>query len=246
MSKVKLYRGAIHSSGDIARGTFRKEIEDSKSVAMMKHGLKLMKSKTEYLNVGQPPVITMEQPLYALAKTKSSLMIQLKCQIKVLKRCSFKMKVLIMILNRFLKITLYQKGKIYKNFTDEVTVHIGPQNAERYFTMDRFHGRDRFGFWDQFSCDTVKGATEGISYHQNIKKNDTLLYFRKTICRVATVYYVGFGQTDKRASERAHKRLGGQTGEHASERSLARSPSLAAPLPGSPPFSSQCNKCDDS
>nr|CAD7413618.1 unnamed protein product [Timema poppensis] len=80
---------------------------------------------------------------------------------------------------------------IYKNFTDEVTVHIGPQNAERYFTMDRFHGRDRFGFWDQFSCDTVKGATEGISYHQNIKKNDTLLYFRKTICRVATVYYVG-------------------------------------------------------
>nr|CAD7434027.1 unnamed protein product [Timema monikensis] len=43
---------------------------------------------------------------------------------------------------------------IYKNFTDEVTVHIGPQNAERYFTMDRFHGRDRFGFWDQFSCDT--------------------------------------------------------------------------------------------
>nr|CAD7413619.1 unnamed protein product [Timema poppensis] len=43
--------------------------EDYKSVAMMKHGLKLMKPKTEYqyLNAGQQPVITMEQPL-ALAK----------------------------------------------------------------------------------------------------------------------------------------------------------------------------------
>ncbi|CAG2059355.1 unnamed protein product [Timema podura] len=41
---------------------------------------------------------------------------------------------------------------------------------------------------------------------------------------------LGFGQTDKRASERACKRPGGHTGECASERSLARSLSLAASL----------------
>nr|CAD7606737.1 unnamed protein product [Timema genevievae] len=72
---LRVYVFNITNAAEFQNGTDSKiklqevgPYEDSKSVAMMKHGLKLMKSKTEYLNAGQLPVITMEQPFYALAK----------------------------------------------------------------------------------------------------------------------------------------------------------------------------------
>lgn len=42
--------------------------EDSKSVAMIKHGMDVVKQATDYINVGQTPVIAFDQPLFALAK----------------------------------------------------------------------------------------------------------------------------------------------------------------------------------
>lgn len=81
---------------------------------------------------------------------------------------------------------LYQ---IYHNFTDEVTVYMGPGNGRRFFTVDQFHGSPRFGYWQNETCDSVQGATEGVTYHQYISKQDTLKYLRKTICRVTPLYY---------------------------------------------------------
>ncbi len=43
-------------------------IAPSLTVAMIRHSMDVIKSAVEHLNVGQTPVITFDQPLYALAK----------------------------------------------------------------------------------------------------------------------------------------------------------------------------------
>ena len=42
--------------------------EDSKSPAMIKHSMNIVKDVVEYLNPGQTPVCAFDQPLFALAK----------------------------------------------------------------------------------------------------------------------------------------------------------------------------------
>lgn len=66
---------------------------------------------------------------------------------------------------------------------------MGPENGRHFFTVDQFHGSSRFGYWKNETCDSVQGATEGVTYHQYINKQDTLKYLRKTICRVTPLYY---------------------------------------------------------
>ena len=79
--------------------------------------------------------------------------------------------------------------QIYEDFTDEVSVFIGPDNERRFFQMDRFHGNRNLGWWRGDRCDSVYGGTEGVSYHQGVRKEDELRYFRKTMCRVMPLYY---------------------------------------------------------
>ncbi|VVC37650.1 Hypothetical protein CINCED_3A019407 [Cinara cedri] len=81
---------------------------------------------------------------------------------------------------------LYQ---IYNKFTDEVTVFMGPENGERFFTVDQYHGKPSLGIWEDPKCDSLQGATEGVTYHQFVSKNDTLKYLRKTMCRVTPLKY---------------------------------------------------------
>ncbi|XP_075218703.1 scavenger receptor class B member 1-like [Lycorma delicatula] len=79
--------------------------------------------------------------------------------------------------------------QIYHKFSDEVTVYYGPHNGRRFFTLDQFNGESRLGYWQNETCDTVQGSTEGVTYHQGIRKNDTLKYLRKTMCRVTPLYF---------------------------------------------------------
>ena len=46
--------------------------EDSKSVAMLCHEMKIVKNAVNYLNPGQIPIVTADQPLYTLCKQKFS------------------------------------------------------------------------------------------------------------------------------------------------------------------------------
>lgn len=66
---------------------------------------------------------------------------------------------------------------------------MGPENGYRFFTVDQFHGSPRFGYWENETCDSVQGSTEGVTYHQSIVKTDTLKYLRKTICRVTPLHF---------------------------------------------------------
>ena len=43
--------------------------EESKSVAMIKHGMDVIMQATNHINEGQTPVLTFDQPLYTIAKT---------------------------------------------------------------------------------------------------------------------------------------------------------------------------------
>ena len=42
--------------------------EDSKSVAMITHEMRLIKESVNFLNPGQIPVVALDHPLYAIAK----------------------------------------------------------------------------------------------------------------------------------------------------------------------------------
>ena len=42
--------------------------EDSKSIAMIRHSMDVIKQAVQKLNLDQVPVITLDQPLYAIAK----------------------------------------------------------------------------------------------------------------------------------------------------------------------------------
>ena len=42
--------------------------ENAHSLAMVKHGMEVIIKATEHLNPGQIPVLTVDQPLYAIAK----------------------------------------------------------------------------------------------------------------------------------------------------------------------------------
>lgn len=66
---------------------------------------------------------------------------------------------------------------------------MGPENEQRFFTVENYHGKPNLGVWDDMKCDSVQGATEGVTYHQFISKNDTLKYLRKTMCRVTPLKY---------------------------------------------------------
>ena len=42
--------------------------ESAHTLAMVKHGINVIKQATEHVNPGQVPVLTVDQPLYAIAK----------------------------------------------------------------------------------------------------------------------------------------------------------------------------------
>jgi hypothetical protein len=85
--------------------------------------------------------------------------------------------------------TIITNFQIYEHFSDEVTVFTGLENSRRFFLIDKFRGTHRLGLWDGEECDSVYGASEGVSYPQFLTRNDTLLYLRKTICRATPLYY---------------------------------------------------------
>ncbi|CAH2101904.1 unnamed protein product [Euphydryas editha] len=82
-------------------------------------------------------------------------------------------------------------AQIYADFTDEVTVKIGPQwGHKNFFKIEKVRGLPHITGYDPNTCpDTLAGATEGVLYHQHLSKNESLLYFRKTVCKLMPLYY---------------------------------------------------------
>lgn len=80
--------------------------------------------------------------------------------------------------------------EVYRDFVDEVTVYVGVDNGHsKFFKIDKWRGGNGLGAWENETCDSVQNASEGVSYHQYVKRNDTIKYLRKTICRAFDLYY---------------------------------------------------------
>lgn len=90
-----------------------------------------------------------------------------------------------------MKVELFQ---MYMEPVDRLTIYIGTRWGDRrFFTLDNFQGKSSLPhFPNDSSClQTVKGSTEGLIYSQRLQKNSSLLYWRKTLCKVVALNYVG-------------------------------------------------------
>lgn len=81
--------------------------------------------------------------------------------------------------------------RVYSDFTDEMTVKIGPRwSHKQFFQIDRFHGEPQLPGYDPDECpDRIFGSTEGVMYAQRLQKDDVLLYWRKTVCKLMPLYF---------------------------------------------------------
>ncbi|KAL0858783.1 hypothetical protein ABMA27_011252 [Loxostege sticticalis] len=82
-------------------------------------------------------------------------------------------------------------ARIYADFTDDVTVKVGHQWGDRsFFQIDRFRGHPQLPGYDPEECpDRLYGSTEGVMYQQRLTKQDVVLYWRKTVCKVMPLYF---------------------------------------------------------
>ncbi|KAK5644000.1 hypothetical protein RI129_007845 [Pyrocoelia pectoralis] len=72
---------------------------------------------------------------------------------------------------------------VYEHFEHTVTSYMGTNNGHsRYFLIDKFDGSEYLPHHD---CkEKLVNSTEGVTYHQFLTKNETILYWRKTQCKV--------------------------------------------------------------
>ncbi|KAJ8706302.1 hypothetical protein PYW08_010928 [Mythimna loreyi] len=82
-------------------------------------------------------------------------------------------------------------ARVYADFTDEMTVKIGPQwGHKEFFQIDRFRGEPMLPGYDPEECpDRIFGSTEGVMYAQRLTKQDVLKYWRKTVCKLMPLYF---------------------------------------------------------
>ncbi|CAH0699547.1 unnamed protein product [Spodoptera exigua] len=82
-------------------------------------------------------------------------------------------------------------ARVYADFTDEMTVKIGPQwGHKQFFQIDRFRGQPQIPGFDPDVCpDRIFGSTEGVMYAQRLTKQDVLQYWRKTVCKLMPLYF---------------------------------------------------------
>ncbi|XP_063700813.1 lysosome membrane protein 2-like [Culicoides brevitarsis] len=82
---------------------------------------------------------------------------------------------------------------IYKNWSDHLNVKMGPKYpSSEFFHLLSYNYRTTVpGFkLEHGDCNaTILEATEGAIYPQRLTKNSTLFYWRKTLCRPATLFF---------------------------------------------------------
>ncbi|KAL3270704.1 hypothetical protein HHI36_021232 [Cryptolaemus montrouzieri] len=81
-------------------------------------------------------------------------------------------------------------SRIYDDFQDTVTVYIGTDRGdENYFLIDRYDGSEYLPGHGSSCQDKIMNSTEGVAYPQYLTKNSSLRYWRKTMCKVTTLYF---------------------------------------------------------
>lgn len=98
--------------------------------------------------------------------------------------------------------------QVYADFVDNVTVYIGPTfDHSKFFQIDKYDGSEYLTGFGNKCPQKIVNSTEGLSYPQYLTKNDTLRYWRKTLCRVGELIYASKYKKSYAKYEFAYKYL---------------------------------------
>lgn len=72
---------------------------------------------------------------------------------------------------------------------DFETVYTGETDVKLTGQLDTYRGSTKIPQWDS-PCGNIRGASDGTKFPGFIKPNDTLLFFRKSMCRAKSLVKV--------------------------------------------------------
>lgn len=78
----------------------------------------------------------------------------------------------------------FQFLQMYDFEGDVETVYTGADDVRRTGLIDKYNGNVDLPQWSG-KCANVQGASDGAKFPSYIEPNDTLLFFRKSLCRSA-------------------------------------------------------------
>lgn len=73
---------------------------------------------------------------------------------------------------------------------DFATIYTGEHDLTKSGLIDTYKGETKIPQWEE-PCGTIKYASDGTKFPGEIKENDTLLFFRKSMCRAKPLVKVG-------------------------------------------------------
>ncbi|XP_050587850.1 scavenger receptor class B member 1-like isoform X1 [Bombus affinis] len=80
--------------------------------------------------------------------------------------------------------------RMYDFEGDYINVYTGEKDIRRTGLIEKYNGDVNLPQWTG-KCANVKGASDGAKYANYIEPNDTVLFFRKSLCRSATMTRIG-------------------------------------------------------
>lgn len=81
---------------------------------------------------------------------------------------------------------------MYEFEGDFATIYTGENDIRRAGLLDTYRGSTKIPQWDA-PCGLVQNASDGTKFPGEIKPNDTLLFFRKSMCRAKSLVSTASG-----------------------------------------------------
>lgn len=66
---------------------------------------------------------------------------------------------------------------------DYETIYTGETDVTKAGLIDTYRGSTDLPQWDGRHCSNIQGASDGTKFPGYIQQNDSLLFFRKSMCR---------------------------------------------------------------
>lgn len=86
--------------------------------------------------------------------------------------------------------------RMYDFDGDFETFFTGEHDSSMGGLYDTFRGSPNLTQWDGSHCSNIQGASDGTKFKSFIKENETLLFFRKSMCRpqriVSVIFYIKY------------------------------------------------------
>lgn len=75
---------------------------------------------------------------------------------------------------------------------DTATIFTGEKHLGKAGLIDTYRGSPNLPHWHGNHCSSVVGASDASKFASLIKPNDSLLMYRKSICRAMPMVGIGF------------------------------------------------------